>query len=82
MLFRSFPSQYLSVNTIHTSNPKGNQQYEGKNKGQNNNKKKGKDGKGNENKSKEHVGEGSKDKNKFPCKLFTRDHLTHLFNKI
>ena len=77
-------SQDLSINTIQTSNPKGNQQSEGRKKGRNNNRKKGKDGKGDANKSNEHVGEGEKDKNKvkFPCKLCTGDHLTHLCPKI
>ena len=85
MPVESYPSQSLSVNAIQTSNPKENQQSEGKKKGRNNNnKKKGKNGKGNANKSNEHVGEGPKDKNKvkFPCKLCAGDHLTHLFPKI
>ena len=56
----SSPSQYFLVNVVQSSNPKGNQQSEGKKKGRNNNKKKGKDGKGNANKSNEHVGEGFK----------------------
>ena len=59
----SSPSQYLLVNAVQTSNPKGNQQSEGKKKGRNN-KKKGKNGKGNANKTNEHVGEGPKDKKK------------------
>ena len=77
----SSPSQYLSVNSVQTSNPKENQQSEGKKKGRN--KKKGKNEKGNA-KSNEHVGEGPKDKKKvkFPCKLCVGDHLTHLFPKI
>ena len=79
----SSPSQSLSVNAVQTSDPKGNQQSEGKKKGRNN-KKKGKNGKGNVNKTNEHVGEGPKDKKKvkFPCKLCVGDHLTHLCPKI
>ena len=75
------PSQYFSVNVVQNSNPKENQQSEGKKKGRN--KKKGKNGKGNA-KSNEHVGEDPKDKKKvkFPCKLCTGDHLTHLCPKI
>ena len=77
------PSQSLSVNAVQTSDPKGNQQSEGKKKGRNN-KKKGKNGKSNANKTNEHVGEGPKDKKKvkFPCKLCVGDHLTHLYPKI
>ena len=72
----------MSVNVVQTSNPKENQQSEGKKKGRN--KKKGKNGKGNANKSNEHVGEGPKDKKKvkFPCKLCAGDHVTHLCPKI
>ena len=79
----SSPSQYLSINVVQASNPKGNQQSDGKKKGQNN-KKKGKNGKGNANKTNEHVGEGPKEKRKekFPCKLCAGDHLTHLCPKI
>ena len=83
MPVESAPSQSLSINVVQTSDPKGNQQSEGKKKGQNN-KKKGKNGKGNANKTNEHVGEGPKEKKKvkFPCKLCTGDHLTHPCPKI
>ena len=79
----STPSQSLVVNAIQNSNPKGNQQSDGKKKGRNN-KKKGKNGKGNANKTNERVGEGQKEKKKvkFPCKLCAGDHLTHLCPKI
>ena len=68
----SSPSQSLSINVVQASDPKGNQQSDGKKKGLNN-KKKGKNGKGNANKTNEHVGEGPKEKKKvkFPCKLCT-----------
>ena len=46
----STPSESLAINAVQNSNPKGNQQSDGKKKGKNN-KKKGKDGKGNENKT-------------------------------
>ena len=76
MLAESSPSQSLSINVVQASNPKGNQQSDGN--------KKGKNGKGNANKTNEHVGEGPKEKKKvkFPCKLCTGDHLTHLCPKI
>jgi hypothetical protein len=56
------------------TNPKGNQQPEGKIKG------KGKKGKGgNDKKVANNVGEGKNEKKKvkFSCKLCTDDHLTH-----
>ena len=77
------PSQPLTINVVQSYNPKGNQQSDGNKKGRN--KKKDKDGKDNVNKPNNNVGEGkreSKKKVKFPCKLCTRDHLTHLFPKI
>ena len=79
----SLPSQSLSINAVQSSEPKRNQQSDGKKKGRNN-KKKGKNGKGNANKTNERVGEGQKEKKKvkFPCKLCAGDHLTHLCPKI
>ena len=79
----SSPSQSLSINVVQASDPKGNQQSDGKKKGRNN-KKKDKNRKGNANKTNEHVGEGPKEKKKvkFPCKLCAGDHITHLCPKI
>ena len=77
------PSQPTSINVIQASNPKGNQQSDGKRKGQG--KKKNQEGKGNANKLGNGAGEGrkeSKKKVKFPCKLCNGDHLTHLCPKI
>lgn len=74
------PPQTLVVNVVKSLNPKGNQQYDGKNKGCG--KKKDKGGKGNVNKPNEYTSEGKKEfrnKVKFPCKLCSHDHLTHLF---
>ena len=59
----SSASQSLSINAVQTSDPKGNQQSDGKKKGRNN-KKKGKNGKGNANKTNERVGECQKEKKK------------------
>lgn len=83
MSYVSSPSQPLVVNIVHSSNPKGNQQSDGKKKGRG--KKKFKGGRGNANKPNDDTSEGkkeSKDKLKFPCKLCSGDHLTHLFPKI
>lgn len=79
----STPSQPMSIKTIQTYNPKGNQQPDRKRKGRG--KKKNQEGKGNANKLDNDAGEGrkeSKKKVKFPCKLCNGDHLTHLRPKI
>ena len=72
-------SQTSSINAVQSDNPKGNQNSNGKNKGRG--KKKNQDGKPDGNKSGNNVGGGrneSKKKVKFPCKLCSGDHLTHL----
>lgn len=77
------PSQPSSIDAVQASNPKGNQNSDGKKKGRG--KKKNQDGKGNANKSDNGAGEGGKEpkkKVKFPCKLCSGDHLTHLCPKI
>ena len=82
-LFTPSPSQPTSINIVQTSNPKGNQQSNGKRKGRGN--KKNQEGKGNANKPGNGAGEGrreSKKKVKFPCKLCNGDHLTHLCPKM
>ena len=61
------PSQSTSINVIQTSNPKGNQQFDGMKKGRG--KKKNQDGKADTNKPENSAGEGgkqSKKKVKFP----------------
>jgi hypothetical protein len=73
-----------------STGPNGNQQPCGnKKKGRNNIHKGGKNNNkpkdnGNNEKTNNNVGEGKKEmrKVKFPCKLFTNDHLTHLCPKI
>lgn len=76
-------SQPSSVNVIQSSNPKGNQNSKGKKKGRG--EKKSQDGKTNANKPGNNVaggGNDSREKFKFPCKLCSGDHLTHLYPKI
>ena len=71
------------INVIQSNNPKGNQNSNGKKKGRG--KKKNQDGKADTNKSGNNAGGGrneSKKKVKFPCKLCSGDHLTHLYPKI
>lgn len=73
------PSQPSSVNVVQASNHKGNQSSDGKKKGRG--KKKNLDGKGNVKNPSNGAGEGgneSKKKVKFPYKLCSGDHLTHL----
>jgi hypothetical protein len=84
----SKPTQLVDVHSVQSSkNPNGDQQPDGnKWKGQNNSrggKNKPKD-KNNNGKQNDNAGEGMKEKHKvkFPCKLFTDDHLTHLCPKI
>ena len=87
----SKPTQSANGHSVQLSkNPNGDQQPDGnKRKGQNNRK----GGKNNNNKPKDKynngkqndiVGEGRKEKRKvkFPCKLCTNDHLTHLCPKL
>lgn len=76
-------SQTSSISVIQSDNPKGNQNSNGKKKGRG--KKKNQDGKPDANKSGNNAGGGineSKKKVKFPCKLCSGDHLTHLCPKI
>jgi hypothetical protein len=87
----SKPTLLVDVNSIESSkNPNGDQQLDGnKRKGRNNhkggknnnNKPKDKDNNGKQN---DNDGEGRKEKHKvkFPCKLCTNDHLTHLCPKL
>jgi hypothetical protein len=87
----STPTQSADVHSVQMStNPNGNQQPGGnKNIGRGNNHKarknnnKPKDN-GNNEKSNNNVGEGKKERQKvkFPCKLCTNNHLTHLCPKI
>jgi len=74
----SFPSQTLVVNVVQSSNPKENQQFDGKRKGHG--KKKYKGGKGNVNKPSDYTSEGKESKNKvkFPCKLCSGDNITQI----
>jgi hypothetical protein len=81
----------IDVHSVQSSTgPNGNQQLGGnKKKGCNNNRKGGKNNNkpkdnGNNEKKNNHIGEGKKErcKVKFPCKLCTDDHLTHLFPKL
>jgi len=67
------------VHTMKILNPKDKQQYEGKRKG---NWKKGKGGNDKNNYNNVDEGENEKKKVKFPCDLFTDDHLTHHFSRI
>ena len=88
----STPTQSMDVHSMQSStNPNGNQQTGGnKRKGRGNNRKGGRNNdnkpKGNTNNDrlKVNVGEGKKEKRKvkFPCKLCTDDHLTHLCSKL
>lgn len=76
-------SQTSSINAIQSDNPKGNQNSNGKKKGRG--KKKNQDGKPGANKYGNNSGGGrneSRKKVKFPCKLCSGDHLTHLCPKI
>ena len=76
-------SQPSSVNVVQASNPKGNQNSNGKKKGRG--KKKSQDGKTDANKLGNNAGGGgseSRKKVKFSCKLCSGDHLTHLCPKI
>jgi hypothetical protein len=67
------PTQTSDVHSVQSTNPKANQQPEGKKKQWN------KKGKG-EKKATNNVGGGKmeKRKSKYPCNLCTEDHLTHL----
>ena len=72
-------SQTSSINAVQSDNPKGNQNSNGKKEGRG--KKRSWDGKANINKFGNNAGGGrneSKKKVKFPCKLCSGDHLTHL----
>ena len=76
-------SQPSLVNAVQSTNPKGNQNSNGKKKGRG--KKKSQDAKTDANKSSNNAGGGrneSKTKVKFPCKLCSGDHLIHLCPKI
>ena len=76
-------AQPSSVNVVQSTNPKGNQNSNGKKKGRG--KKKSQDGKNDANNPGNNAGGGrneSKKKVKFPCKLCSGDHLTHLCPKI
>jgi hypothetical protein len=85
----STPTQSTNVHSVHSSsNPNNNQQLGGnRKKGRHNNHKGGRNNnkkpKCND-KNDNNVGEGKKEKRKvkFPCKLCTDDHLTHLFPKL
>jgi hypothetical protein len=87
----STPTQLADVHSVQSStNPNGNQQPGGnKRKGRGSNRKGGKNSNkpkdnGNNEKSNNNAGEGKKEKRKvkFPCKICTDDHLTHLCPKI
>jgi hypothetical protein len=86
----SNPTQSADVHSVQSStNPNGNQQPGGNKKKGRNNRKGGKNGnkpKDNNNNEKmgSNVGEGKREKRKvkFPCKLCTDDHLTHLCPKL
>jgi hypothetical protein len=70
-------TQTSDVHSVQSTNPKGNQQTEGKRKSKN------KKGKGDK-KAANNVGEGKNEKRKvkFPCKLCMDDHLTHQFPQL
>jgi hypothetical protein len=70
-------TQTSDVHSVQSTNPKGNQQTEGKRKSKN------KKGKGDK-KVVNNVGEGKNEKRKvkFLCKLCTDDHLTHQFPRL
>jgi hypothetical protein len=87
----SNPTQSTDVHSMQSStDPNGNQQPGGnKKKGRNNNRKGGKNNNkpkdnGNNERMNNNVGEGKKERRKvkFPCKLCTDDHLTHLCPKL
>jgi hypothetical protein len=86
----SNPTQSTDVHFVQSSaNPNGNQQPGGNKKKGCNNRKGGKNGnkpKDNNNNEKmgNNVGEGKRERRKvkFPCKLCTDDHLTHLCPKL
>jgi ribosomal protein L44E len=65
-------TQTLDVHSVKSTNPKGNQQTEGKRKSKN------KKGKGDK-KVVNNIGERKNEKRKvkFPCKICMDDHLTH-----
>jgi hypothetical protein len=87
----SNPTKSVDVNFVqYLTNPNGNQQPGGNKKkgcnyirkgGKNNNKPKDN---GNNEKTNNNVGEGKKERKKvkFPCNLFTDDHLIHLCSKL
>jgi hypothetical protein len=87
----STPTHSTNVHSMQSStNPNGNQQLGGNNKkGHGNNRKGGKNNNkpkenGNNEKSNNNASEGKKQRRKvkFPCKLYTHDHLTHLCPKL
>jgi hypothetical protein len=86
----SNPTQSKDVHSVQSSkNPNGDQQLGGNKRKGRNNRKGGKNGnkpkdKDNNGKPNDNVGEGKKEKRKvkFPCKLCTDDHLTHLCPKL
>jgi hypothetical protein len=87
----STPTQSTDVHSMQSStNPNGNQKLEGnKKKGRGNNHRGGKNNSkpkdnGNNERSNNNVGEGKKERTKvkFPYKLCTNDHLTHLCPKL
>jgi hypothetical protein len=87
----SNPIQSVDVHFVKSStSPNGNQKQGGnKKKGRNNNCKGGENinkpkGNGNNGKTNNNVGEGKKERSKvkFPCKICTYDHLTHLCPKL
>jgi hypothetical protein len=71
------PTQMSDVHSVHSTNPKANQQPEGKKKQWN------KKGKGDK-KDNNNVGRGKTEKrnSKYPCNLCTKDHPTHLFPRL
>jgi hypothetical protein len=86
----SKPTQWVDVHSVQLSkNPKGDQQPDGNKRKGRKNRKGGKNGnkpkeKDNNGKKNDNGGEGKKEKRKvkFPCKICTDDHLTHLCPKL
>jgi hypothetical protein len=86
----SNPTQLADVHFVQLSaNPNGNQKLGGNKKKGCNNHKGGKNGNkpkenNNNEKTDNNVGEGKREKHKvkFPCKICTDDHLTHLCPKL
>jgi hypothetical protein len=87
----SNPNDSVDLHSMQSSTiPNGNQQPDGnKKKGRNNNREGGKNNNkpkdnGNNEKTNNNVGEGKKERHKvkFPCKICTDDHLTHLCPKL